>query len=197
MAIDWKRVWEKITEFGFKETGNFLKSDSKKVFENWETLSEIGNLPTAGFAWFVKRWKTLTKIGMCATVLTFGALKSEQKRATAPERGVYYSFKKAGYNVRNWLFEKLGLKEEYRRVCVYLAFMRVLQRCKFKWAREIDRAEVTASASNVLVRKPTPGVPRIRDRDRDATFMIHIKAKAGKPVAEMWKNGRLAASMSA
>lgn len=51
------------------------------------------------------------------------------------------------------------------------------------------------ATQSALVRKPTPGVPRIRDRD--ATFKPYVNAKAGKPIAEIWKNGRLDASLSA
>lgn len=65
--------------------------------------------------------------------------------------------------------------------------------------REWKRTKV--ATQSVLVRKPTPGVPRIRDRDRDrdrdATFVLRVNAKAGKPIVETWKNGRLTASLSA
>ncbi|MBR2006253.1 MAG: hypothetical protein IKK39_04835 [Thermoguttaceae bacterium] len=199
----WKQIWEKITKLGFDKTCGLVGLDKVKngrdkiklwalQLESCDTSVKAAAIVALVLIPQTKQdwdWKKAIQVGKCAATLISIAVK--------PPRVMWKELLEYGGElfkeyVEGYALEKARWKEEFQVAYFSLAFIHVLQRCKFNWTREIDQAEITASASNVLVRKPTPGVPRIRDRD--ATFILHVNAKAGKPIAE---NGRLTASLSA
>ncbi|MBP3556517.1 MAG: hypothetical protein J6K20_02280 [Thermoguttaceae bacterium] len=205
MKKSWKWFWEKITKYGFNTTCDpielewFEKGGEKiklrlRQLENCETSASAAIVTFTLVAQTRKDWKKFFKVGICATTLINIALEPgvnwKNKLTSAAE---FFTPKIVDCFIGKAI-EKAGLEEEYQCVCLYLTFLHVLQGRKFKWAREIDQIKSAAFASSVLVRKPTPGVPRIRDRD---AFFSGCGESSVSSIANKVKKARLDVALSA
>lgn len=154
----WKQRWERITEFGCEQTIAALQK---------EAVEHARGKLTSLLLEIASNGEALAKTGICASALANVVFVAIPKLECLPKFDVIPRVKKFVDNLKTWndFLEELSLEEKYRYVCLYLATMRFIQRCVLKWTRDIGQAEVVAFASDAVVRKPTAGVPRIRDRD--------------------------------